>query len=89
MGQGGGEGAGENKPAARPPIVDDAPRSPLHTFYYVVPDLPSITHTRLIPTPLQGVCDHTVYLDGLKSSTLGASYAATLDELKVSFRRIG
>ena len=29
-----------------------------------------------------------VYLDGLKSSTLGASYAATLDELKVSFRRM-
>ena len=50
-------------------------------------DLPSITHT-LIPTPLQGVRDHTVYLDGLKSSTLGASYAATLDELKVSFRRM-
>ena len=35
-GEGEGEGEGENEPAARPPIVDDAPRSPLHTFYYVV-----------------------------------------------------
>ena len=34
--EGEGEGEGENEPAARPRIVDDAPRSPLHICYYVV-----------------------------------------------------